>query len=105
MTLFLKQTDCEAYRDKFENEDILTLNDFLKLSEFDLKDMGLKIGPKNRVLSFLEDLKSGNKEFRPKPIKIKPHSPKIVYSIQNSPVKATQLTEKYESKKPSFQPA
>ena len=59
MTIFVRKTGCEAYKAVFENEEIKELDDFLKLSESDLKDMGLKIGAKNRVLDFIQGLKSG----------------------------------------------
>lgn len=59
-------TGCEAYKPVFQNEEIVELEDILKLSEGDLKEMGLKIGAKNRVMDCIQKLKSGSEQLRPK---------------------------------------
>ena len=52
VTEFLKQADVEKYSALFEERKIVTMEELLRLTDEDLKDMGLKLmGPRRKLTS------------------------------------------------------
>jgi hypothetical protein len=54
--LWLKQLDLARVRPNFEEEEIRTLEDVALLTEDDLKDMNIKIGPRRKLLLAIRQL-------------------------------------------------
>ena len=64
--MFLNQIECQKYYKAFEDEEILTLEDICKLTEGDLKDIGVKLGSRNRIMELITKIKQGEVDLKPK---------------------------------------
>jgi hypothetical protein len=56
LSVWLQNIGLERLKTTFEQEEILTLEDVSLLSEADLKEMKIKIGPRNKLLIALKQL-------------------------------------------------